>query len=174
MKKKDQKQNGITLIELILSVAIISIFVVALSYFSVDIFKARAKSGAIVEVNENVRFAMQKMTYNIRNSESGFDAGSSVFYPTDPGVLHLNMGGGGNDDVVFSVVLNRLEMKVGNAAATPLTTDEIRVTSLTFKNNSVTGTPGNITINMTVEYNNPGGKREFTYSYDVETSVSLR
>lgn len=172
-KENIKKQNGVTLIELILSIAIISIFIVSLTYFSIDIFKAKAKSGAIVEVQENVRFAAQKMNYYIRNSETGINTGSSQFFPTDPGRLYLNMGAGAGDDVIFDVSSNRLRMSVGGTPSY-LMSDEIRVTHLTFKNNSAAGTPGNVTVNMTVENNNPGGKREFTYSYDVETSVSLR
>ncbi|MBU1167138.1 type II secretion system GspH family protein [Patescibacteria group bacterium] len=171
---QNKKTAGFTLIELILAIAILTIFLVALTYFNIDIFKAKAKSTAVAEVQENARFAMQKMTYYIRNSATGIDVSDSNFTPTDPGRLHVNMGAGAGDDVVFDVSSNTLQMSVGGGAATPITTGQSNVTSLIFENNSATGTPGNITINMTVEHNNPGGRQEYNYSFDVDTSVSLR
>ncbi len=168
------KQKGFTLIELILSIAIIAIFITALTYFSIDVFKTKAKASSINEVQQNVRFAMQRLTYYIRNSEDGIDVGDSQFSPTDPGRLHLEMGAGANDDIVFDIDSNRLRIKIGNAAPVYLTISDVNITSLIFYNNSAPGTPGNITITLSAEFNNPGGRQEFNYSYDVETSTSLR
>lgn len=169
-----KKQKGFTLIELILSIAIIAVFITALTYFSIDVFKTKAKAGSVNEVQQNVRFAMQRMTYYIRNSEDGIDTGDSNFSPTDPGRLHLEMGSGANDDIVFDVDANRLRIKIGNAAPVYLTTADVNITSLVFYNNSAVGTPGNVTITLSAEFNNPGGKIEFDYNYDVQTSASLR
>jgi prepilin-type N-terminal cleavage/methylation domain-containing protein len=169
-----RKEEGFTLVELILGITIIAVFITALTYFSIDVFRAKAKSTAALEVQQNARFVLQRLAYYLRNSEEGIDVGDSQFFPTDPGRLHVKMSPGASDDVIFDVDSNRLRIKIGPAAAVPLTTDEVSVVSLTFKNNSASSTPGNITINMTVEYDNPGGSKEFDYSYDVESSVSLR
>lgn len=157
-----------------LSIAIISIFITGLAYFSIDIFKSKAKASSVAEVQENVRFAMQKMSLYILNSQEGINNADSQFYPTNPGRLHVNMGPGAGDDVIFTVSSNQIQITIGAASAVPITTNEVKINTLTFKNNSSNNTPGNYTINITGQYNNLGTKKEFDYTYDTETSVTLR
>ncbi|MBU1118377.1 prepilin-type N-terminal cleavage/methylation domain-containing protein [Patescibacteria group bacterium] len=175
-KKRAQIQNesGFTLIELLLSIAIIAVIITAITYFSIDTFKAKAKSSVVLETQQNARHAFQQMTYYIRNSEDGLNVGGSSFAPTDPGTLHLNMGAGAGDDVVFDVNSGRLRITTGGGTPEYLTTDAVTVTSLLFENNSASGTPGNITMSMSLEYDNPSGAQEFNYSYDLQTSTSFR
>lgn len=172
--KKTIKQNGFTLIELIVSIGIISVFISGLAYFSIDIFKTKAKASSVAEVQQNLRFALQKMSTYILNSQEGIDIADSQFFPANPGRLHVNMGAGVGDDVIFNVSNNQIQITIGAATAVPITTDEIKINTLTFKNNSAANTPGNYTINISGQYNNLGTKKEFDYTYDVETSVSLR
>ena len=114
------------------------------------------------------------MSTYIINSQEGIDIADSQFFPTNPGRLHVNMGAGVGDDVIFDVSNNQIQIKIGADPAVPVTTNEIKINTLTFKNNSSADAPGNFTINISGQYNNLGTKKEFDYTYDVETSVSLR
>ena len=172
-RQKKNTEQGFTLIELILSIALTSIIIGAASAFMIDIFKARSKSTTVLEVQQNVRFAMNKMNYSIRNSAGGINAGSSSFSPTDPGSIYLEMGAGAADDIVFDVSGGRLRMTVGGGSPEFLTTDEVEVTRLIFTNNTVTGSPRNVSIDLAIQFANPGNKKEFEYNYDAHTSVSV-
>lgn len=173
MIQNKNNQRGFTLIELILTISLTTVIVTAVSLFVIDLSRTKAKSTTVLEVQQNVRFAMNKMTYYIRNSEDGINGASSSFSPTDPGTLYLEMGAGGADDVVFDVSGGRLRMSVGGSSEF-LTTDDVVVSSLVFTNNTAIGSPRNVSIDLTLEFNNPGGKQEFEYSYSAQTSTSIR
>lgn len=170
---KKNNQYGFTLIELILSIALTAVIISAASLFMIDIFKARSKSTTVLEVQQNVRFAMNKMNYSVRNSSGGINAGSSSFSPIDPGALYLEMGAGAADDVVFNVSGGRLQMTIGAGSPEFLTTNEVTVTSLIFTNNTAAGSPRNVSIDLDMEFTNPSGKKEFDYNYGAHTSVSV-
>jgi len=67
---KNTKHSGFTLIEMILYLAISSIFLTGVVYFTWDIVYGRVKSFTFQEVNYNVRFASKRITYEIKNAES--------------------------------------------------------------------------------------------------------
>lgn len=174
MKKNFKRQQGFTLVEIVLAFAIIAVFITSISYFAFDIMKTKIKGQTVLEVQQNARFAMQKMSYTIRHSAAGIDTGDSQFAPANPGRLHLNMGSGAGDDVVFDVNNGALRMQVGANPAVYLTTNETQITTLTFTNNSVPGGKGNISIKLTMEDRSINDKPEYNYTYSVENSVSIR
>lgn len=171
---KKQKNHGFTLIELIFTIALMVILGTAVALFATDIFKTKAKSIAVTEVQQNARFAMNKISYYIRNSENGINAGSSSFSPSDPGTLYLNMGTGPGDDIEFSIVSGRLQMTVGGGSPEFITTDEVQITSMIFTNNSSGSDVNNIGIAMDMQYDNQSSRQEFNYSYSIQNSVSTR
>lgn len=173
MRHKNTHQKGFTLIELILTIALAVIVITSVSLFVIDILKTRAKSTSVAEVQQNVRFTMNKISYYIRNTEGGINAGSSSFSPTDPGTLYLEMGAGAADDVVIDVVSGRVRVTVGGGSSEFLTSDEVNVNSLVFTNNTASGSPRNIGVELDVEFNNPSNRTEFDYSYSANTSVTV-
>lgn len=167
---------GFTLIEIILYIAIIAVFLVSVSYFALEILSGKAKVQASQEVQQNVRFVLEVMTQKIRGSENGIDVEDSNF-GSHPGRLHLEMGTGSSDDIIFYLDSSRLVMQEGTdgeATSNYLTSDEVSVDNLVFTNLSETGTPGNIKIDLTVSFVNPSGAKQFEASTNIETSISLR
>lgn len=174
MIKKHKKQSGFTLVELVLTIALTIILGTAVVLFANDIFKAKAKAIAVTEVQQNMRFAMNKMSYYVRNSDEGINTASSTFAPTDPGSLYLNMSAGATDDVVFSLSSGRLQIAIGAGSPEFLTTNEVELTSLVFTNNSTDTDIQNVSIDLSGRYRNTSDRQEFNYTYSIQNSVSTR
>ena len=68
--QKSKLKRGFTLIEMILYIAIVSIFLTGLVYFTWDLIYGRLKSYIQQEVNQNIRFASARIIYEIRNAKS--------------------------------------------------------------------------------------------------------
>jgi len=68
MKKISKRNSGFTLVELILYIALVSIFLTGVIMFTWDILYGRVKSYVQEEVNQNSRFAAKRIIYEIRNA----------------------------------------------------------------------------------------------------------
>ncbi len=120
-----------SIIETMLYVALLAIIMGILMTFLVNILRREAKVATIMEVNQNARFALEKMDATIRNSK---DATS----PTDGGgtgsTLSLTMANPAISPTVFELTGGVLTMKQGADAAVPITSASVKVTNLTFTN----------------------------------------
>jgi prepilin-type N-terminal cleavage/methylation domain-containing protein len=66
-----------------------------------------------------------------------------------------------------------LQVKEGAAAVIPLTSNDVQVTNLTFKNLTKTGTAGILQVSFTMARNNPGGRNEYDFQKTFTTSAEL-
>ncbi len=161
------KNKGFGLIELILYIAIISIFISAAVLFAWDIIYGRVKSQVQLEVNQNTRIIAQRITNEIRNATAiNSVAGSSIsLVSADPakdptnitltnGQITIGQGSGGN-------------CPTSNPCA--LTSSEVTATDLTFTNLSQ-GNSQNIKFSFTIESNadRPEWQKTQTYTSSVE------
>jgi len=123
------KRRGSTIIETLLYVAMLATITATLMTFLVNILRREAKIVTIMEVNQNARFALEKMDATIRNAKD-------ATMPTDGGgtgsTLSLTMPD--TTVVSFQVTNGVLTMKQGAAAAVPITSAGVKVASLTFTN----------------------------------------
>lgn len=123
------RRRGSSIIETLLYIALLATITATLVTFLVNILRREAKVITIMEVNQNARFALEKMDATIRNAK---DATS----PTDGGgtgsTLSLTMPD--TSVVSFQVTDGVLTMKQGAAAAVPITSDGVRVSNLSFTN----------------------------------------
>jgi len=123
------RRRAFTIIEIILYVALLATIVGMLMVFLLNILARESKIMTIMEVNQNARFALEKLDATIRNSK---DATT----PTDNGgtsnSLSLTMPD--SSTIVFQVTNGVLTMKQGAAAAVPLTSASVKVSNLTFTN----------------------------------------
>lgn len=164
-------QDGFTLIELILYLAIISGIAVAFVYYSISITNTRAKTYVVQEVHANARTALDIISYRIKaangvNSPLNGASGSS---------LSLAMADVAKNPTVFDLDINQvLRITEGLGSSVPVTSDEVRVTSLTFTNLTSTSARGNVRVQMTMGYDNPSGGVHYTYSRTFQTTVSVR
>jgi len=169
--KSLSRNEGFTLIELIIYSAIICVFLVGASTFAWQIIQGNIKVEAYREVEQNANFAMEKITKAIRNS-------SKIVEPEEPGdetdYLFLKMPDPAKTLTKFKISDGKITMSEGKMSPYPLTTDRVEVTNLKFTNLSYKDTPGTVKIEMTIEHLNPAGRSEYQALINLENSVSLR
>lgn len=173
LKSAHQLNKGYTLIELILYVALISVFVSGAVYFAWDIIYGRVKSGVQQEVTQNLRHASGRIIYEIRNAQGVNSIG--------PSLISLAMTDSARNPTAFDVYDGRLRIGFGSGGSCPttspctLTSDEVTVTNLTFTDLSSSGGESvNVQFTITLESNNPSGRQEWEKTQTYSTSVELR
>jgi type II secretory pathway pseudopilin PulG len=124
-------RRGFTIIETILYVAILIMIMGTMLGFLVNMVRRESKVTMVMEVNQNARFAIEKINSVIRNSKDATvpaDGGGSG--PT----LSLTMPSASLSPTVFAVTNGVLTMQQGAGAAVPLTSSSVKVASLSFTN----------------------------------------
>lgn len=84
---QDSKEtnSGFTLMELVISIGIFAVVVMAAAGIMISVFAAQAKAVAVKDVLDNARFALELITREIRT-------GSDIQYPSTPsGCPHLGI-----------------------------------------------------------------------------------
>lgn len=164
--------SGFTLIEVIIYVALVSVFISGAIFFAWDIIYGRVKSQVQIEVNQNLRLASDRISFEIRNADSiNSVSGSS---------LSLSVSDSVRDPTVFDVSGGRLRIGYGGAGPCPitspcnLTSDLVTVANLTFTDLSVGIESANVRFTITVASNNPSGRQEWERSQTYSTAVELR
>jgi prepilin-type N-terminal cleavage/methylation domain-containing protein len=155
-------QKGYTLIELLLYVAILgTLLTVAVVFFGI-VTDARVKNQSIIEVNDQGAAVMDYITQTIRNA-------SSI---TSPAIgasgtsLTLVVPTGALSPTVFSlngVAPITIQVKEGAGAQVLLTSNDVQISGLTFKNLSRASTPGVVQVSFTISRVNANSKNEFDY-----------
>lgn len=168
------RPNGFTLIETIIYIGIIGLVISSFVFFSLTISNSRAKTYVTQETQANGRDAIEAITRKIR-SASGINSGDSVF-SSDPGSLSLVMPEAAKNPTLINLSQDNgvLRIKEGGADFIPVVSDEVKITNLVFTDLTPPGGPGNIKIEMTVEYNGSGQDVNYSASQSLETTVSLR
>lgn len=165
-------QKGFTLIETIVYVTLVSILVLVFVNFALDVVGTAQKSRVRQEVQQNARFAMERITQEIR-AASSLNTGSSTFN-SHPGVLSLATDDVLTDPIVFDVSGGVLRISEAGGGAQDLTSSKMTVTSLVFTNLSVSGRTTNIKTELTIEYKNPEGSEIFNASTTLKSAAVIR
>ena len=162
-------EKAFTLIEFLIYMAILATILVIMTGFFWDIIFGNIKETSYQEVQQNGRFALTKITQEIKKA-TGINiplAGSSS------NTLSLAMANASLNPTIFDLANGKLRITQGTKGPLELTSDEARVSSLLFTNLSYPNTPGTIRIEMTIEHLNPSGRMEYQASIDLKTTVSL-
>lgn len=159
-----KKIRGFTLIEIILYVALVSIILVAVTYFFIDATRSQARAYVIGEVNQNFRFCMDRMVRAIRQAEGIAGLSSST--------LVLDNGSDPDITIEFDAPNNKVTYQVGAGSAIDLTTSQVLANGY-FADRSTSSTK-NILIYLGLDFNNSGPDINYTYSASATTTVELR
>jgi hypothetical protein len=139
--------------------------------FITDTMLARAKAEARILVQGNARFALERMSQDIREAK-GINAGASVF-GSNPGALSLQMPDASKDPTVFDLSGGLLRVKVGAGSATALTSSKVSVSNLVFTDLSTSKTK-NIKMSITLDTGGAALTQAFKATQTLDTSVTLR
>ncbi len=167
--KDKTRQKGFTLIELILYVAILGSLLTGISmYFGMSL-TTRVKNQSVAEVDRQGTLVLDYITQVIRNATSitspvaGSNATSATFVvPT-----------GSLSPTIFSLSGTTLQVQEG-ASTFALTNSKVEVSSLTFTNQSISGTRGIMRVSFVVSRANPSNINEYDYQKTFTASAALR
>lgn len=169
MSMQQSSQRGVTLLELLLYISIFSMVMLATVAFFGTVTSARVKNQSIAEVNDQGAQAMDLMLQTIRNASSitspaatASAASLTVVVPTatlSPTIINLNG--------------TELQVKQGAAAAVPITSSDVQITSITFKNLTRSGTPGIVQVSFVMKHYNPDNHNEYDYQKTFTGSAEL-
>lgn len=165
--KKSFHESGSSLIEMLIYIAIVSVFLITLINFSWDVINSKVKNTTTGETTDNTHIIIEKIGIAARNA-------SSIDTPElsqTSQILVLNNPGG--SQTTFDLSNGRLRINEGSGYFY-LTSSKVNIENLEFINLSQTGTEGNIRIKMTVSHNNPENKQEYNAIQNIDTSFSLR
>jgi len=167
-----KNKKAFTIIELIIYIALLSIFISAAILFSWDIIYGKVKSNTQQEVTQNLRFTSRRILSEIRNAYfiNSVSASEICLVSLDPSRnptrIYLNSGqiniawGGGTTDCT-----NML-----NDA--PLTSNDLTASNLTFTN--LSSSPETLNIKFIITLESTGERVEFKEIQSISSSAEIR
>lgn len=171
MKNTHQKhQQGYTLIELLLYVAIVGSLLTGVVAFFGVVVDARVKNQSVTEVNEQGSFALDYVAQTIRNASSI----TSPTIGTTASALTVVVPTASLSPTIFSLSSGVLQVKEGTAAAVNLTGSKVQVTAFSVKNLSRASTPGLVQISLTLNRPTSSAGNSYDYPRTFTTSVAIR
>lgn len=142
------KNKGFSLLELLISMAILSIIIPAIVLFFLSMNASNLKTTADREVIENATRALDVMTYEIRSA-------MSIYTPTTTAsqlsleTSRYSTAGEGSTYIDFFMCGSAVCMKKENQDAIALTSDSVKVTGLTFLQ-VLTGSISSVQVNLII------------------------
>lgn len=176
MKKifiKNGKLKGFTLIEIILYVALISIFITGVVIFAWDVINARQKSRAEQEVIYAARLASRRINFEIRNA-------SAVNSVTTTSISLANSNASLSPTVI-DFTAGRLRIGYGSTGSCPvgspcfLTPAGLTVQSMRFFDRGDVGNLADvIEYEMAIKNEVTSGRLDWFYAYYASGSAEVR
>lgn len=167
---KSQSNNGFTMIEMLLYISIASSLLFVISLFTNTILEARTKNTAINEVDSTGAYIVSVLNQSLHNAAS-INSPS----PGNNGVsLSINTLDASLNPTVFDVSSGVFRIKEGTNSEVALSNSNVSISSLDFKNLTVSGAPGSISYSFTVSASSASGRQEYNYSQTFYGGASLR
>lgn len=163
-KKAKKNQDGFTLVELILYIALVSMFLTAAILFSWNVIFGREKSFKQQIVQQSARIAMAKIGYEIGRAQDLVSVSATSLVLSN-GATNTTIDRSGT----------RLRITTGGGAAVFITSNQVNATNLTFTNLSSTDlNTKNIRVSITLTQANTVSKGEFSATTLAEDSFELK
>lgn len=162
--------KGFTLIELIIYITIVSGVLIVFLNFGWEVINGNIKSQSMREVQQNSRFAMQKITENIFSAKGV----NFPLYGELNNYLSLEMEDPDLNPTLFELNGDKLIITQGINGPYSLTNDRVKVASLEFINLSYLDTPGTIKIKISIKHINENNLNQYEAFLSTEDTISLR
>ncbi|MFA4954787.1 MAG: type II secretion system protein [Patescibacteria group bacterium] len=161
------KQNGFTLIEYLIYVAIVAIFLLSATVIMLVLMSGKSRIEAVEEVERNGRAAMQTIMTRTINA-------SSVTLPAAGTTSSFLIIVASGTTSTFGVRDGVLEIKEGASASSSLTSSGVTISDLVFRNLALAGDPATIHLEFTVSSTNPSANPDFDYGQIYRGSAAIR
>ena len=148
-KQRLKNNNGFSIVEIIIYIAISSILVTAVASFGISSFRMKTKNQAMFLIEGQGVSVMQKILSTTRNSEA-------ILSPLSGSAnsLNLDVVDALKDPTIFNLVGDTLTISEGNGSSRSMFDPSIKVLSFTTENLSRNNTNGNIRVSFTLQGNN--------------------
>ena len=146
--KKIGKEKGFTLVELLVSAAIFSILILAATGIFVKIMNVQKKALAIQEVQDNISYAMEMISKEIRMMSEITTKNTAL------DTLSFKNSKDPAQDIIYNLISGQLMRSVDGGANQPITSSKVNVSDLTFYVNNwdiINGPQPMVTVNMVME-----------------------
>ena len=162
-----------TLIEIIIYVAILSLISIAFITISINMMSLKTKSISQQEIGSNLRFISQKINYEIKNSKS--------ISSTTASNLTLISADSSRNPTVFDLNNGNIRMGFGNSGSCPvnnpciLNSNLINISQFSVTNlSSGDSQTQNIDYAISGNFINNSGRQEFNASGFINDSMEVR
>lgn len=162
--------KGFTFIEFLLYFAVVGVVLFVTGAIALNIVFGKAKLAAVEEVSQNARFVAEKVALSVQNAH-GVNTPTAGTAST---VLSLDTADLAKNPTVFDLDNGTARIREGAGSPVALTSSQVIMTELNFFNVSAPGAPGTIRIQMTVQANNPSGRREYEFIETFYTTAHVR
>jgi hypothetical protein len=166
-------KKGITFIETIVYVGILSMIATAFMTMSINIMSLKSKTISQQELSSNLRFISQKINYEIRNAKA--------IASTTASSITLTMADSARNPTVFDLSSGDIRMGFGSGGSCPtsspcvLNSSKINISSFSVTNlSSGDSLTQNVRYTITGNYINNTGRADFAANGTVTDSVEVR
>lgn len=170
MAHNSMNTKAFTLIELLLYVTISSLVILAITGFSWNLFLTRVRARTQQEVNQNLRLAADRISFEIRNATSINSVSASS--------ISLNASESARTPTVIDLSGGQIRLGQGSSGSCPstspcpLTSNLVNVSNLSFTNLSSNSASLHLRFSFTLFKNN--GRPEYHYNQTYTGSAELR
>lgn len=164
-----KNKKGISLLELLIYIAILSGLMVVVSDAFISLSKGRGQAEARSEVNAAIRFAAERIKQDVKNAS----VISTPALGTPTNTLSLTVSGVPVVYDVVSGVLRRTENGVtASTTGSTITVDAPTFTRIENYNSAINATTTAVQTEMTFHYNS--STSEWTYADTLRTTATMR
>lgn len=158
-------KKAFTLIELLLYVSLMVVILNVGIYFVWQIIGSKTKNMVYLEVEKNMMFSLEKISYEAKRAKS-LAPFSSVQPSPELTLIKPN-----NSTVRFYLIDGVLWMD--DSGPLPLTSQRVKITQLSFLNLEP-AVPGTFQVKIKISYNNPDQRKEYQAEMETQKTISLR
>jgi prepilin-type N-terminal cleavage/methylation domain-containing protein len=169
--KNKKGECGMTLVETLISIAIMAILVLAVTSLLVNTSKSEKRNRIITEVEYQASAIIYEIAQSVRNSSA---ITSPAVGATSTSLTLALASIPAEDPTVFSAPAQTMLVSRAGGGDISLSSQAVIITNLLFENISAPDTKGAVRITLAVEANNPNNKPELEYSTSRTTTITLR
>jgi prepilin-type N-terminal cleavage/methylation domain-containing protein len=165
------KKKGMTLIETLVAIAIMSLLVMTATSLFVALLKGERRNQIASDVESQASFVIYQVAQSVRNAGAitsppqGLSSSSLSLYP--PTSL-------GESPMQYQLSNGSLIASYSDGTSAPLLSNTIVMTNLLFENITAQNTKGALRISFTIANKNPSGDPKLDYSTTRTTTITLR